>query len=57
MLLALIFIIKFYPRVLENAWLSEREKGCRLFQEPLRTDAVLQVLSNGMDSVCVVFFR
>lgn len=28
---------------LENAWLPEREKRCRLLQESLRTDAVLQV--------------
>lgn len=49
-------MIEFYPRVVENAWLSEREKRCRLFQEPLGTDAVLQVLSNGMEWIACVFF-
>lgn len=39
-----VFSCLFQPcHYLENAWLPEREKRCRVFQESLRTDAVLQV--------------
>ena len=42
-------LMPFSSLLSENAWLPEREKRCGLFQESLRTDAVLQV--NNVSSV------
>lgn len=44
-LLALLHMRDFFSHISENARLSEREKRCGLFQESLRTDAVVQVSS------------